>query len=106
MSIVSSQPQFKPPGMVVMDGDGYTAKTPIPKGAKTELPADSLELSNKPAKASSKRILTSAILLIGGAMLGYGHKNQISKVLGAAKDKITQFASQGKVGEFVNRGKD
>lgn len=113
-----------PPGSC--DGDGWTPKVSIPRPgtllgtsgilrpkkpakndpAATYTPsaqaeAEATQNSNKKGKA-----LTVAILLIGGALLGYGHRKYIEKGVNSVKTKVAEWASTGKAAEWVQKGKD
>jgi len=88
------------------DGGGLTARPTMPKGAMSfcgtgdTAPAQTSGISKKAG------IIGAAVLLIGGALLGYGHKDQISKGLDAMKGSIDKFFSKGKPAEWLDAGKN
>lgn len=102
-------PQPKPP-KGACDGGGICPKPPkiepgdigrkiLDKVGTIGTSRDTLELSNKtPEEKSSKnkKMLSAAILLIGGALLGYGHKDYISKGLDKVKSTFGKFFAKGK----------
>lgn len=89
---------IKPPFMSC-DGDGFTPSIGIPDGACT--------MSNKKSPFSGKQgVLTTSVLLIGGALIGYGLRNQISTGLKAVKDGVTKLFSNGKAKELLDKGKN
>lgn len=87
-------PRMNPP-KGACDGGGFTARPTIPTGAMTATE------STQTGKVGAKGILATAVLLIGGALLGYGHREQISKGLGSMKDAVTKFFSKGKPAEYL-----
>ncbi len=90
--------QIKPP-FASCDGDGFTPSIGIPDGACT--------MSEKKSFFSGKQgVLAASVLLIGGALLGYGHRNQISKGLNAVKEGVSKFFSNGKAKELLDKGKN
>ncbi len=94
----------KPP-KYACDGGGLTATAGIPKGAMT-FTGDVVETSGeKTGKVGTKGILTTAVLLIGGALLGYGHREHISKGLGSMKDAVNKFFATGKPAEYLESAK-
>ncbi len=96
----------KPP-KYACDGDGLTAKVDIPKMAKT-LVADKFDGSNTEEKKSSntKTVIGATVLLVGGALLGYGHKDVISKGINNFKGTVDKFFSSGKPAEYLQKGKE
>ena len=119
----------KPPAGAC-DGGGFVVHTKPPKGAcdgdglvsKFELPKDvymprgiidkvgtigtspeTIEASKKSSKA--KTAVGAAVLLIGGAILGYGHRDVISKGLNNVKESVTKFFATGKAAELLEKGK-
>ena len=87
------------------DGGGFTAKAGIPKGA---LLADTVEIGGEEKKtngAGGKKILSTAVLLAGGALVGYLCRGQISKGIDVIKNTVGQFFSAGKPAELLASGK-
>lgn len=87
------------------DGGGLTARPTMPKGAMSfcgteDAPAQTGGISKKTG------IIGAAVLLIGGALLGYGHKDQISKGLDAMKGSIDKFFSKGEPAKWLDAGKN
>ena len=120
----------KPPA-IACDGGGFVVHTKPPKGAcdgdglvsKVELPKDvyaprgiidkvgtigtsseTIEASKKSSK--TKTAIGAAVLLIGGAILGYGHRDVISKGLNSVKESVTKFFATGKAAELLEQGKN
>ena len=109
--------------MGACDGDGLTAKVGIPAGAMTfngvkdafvkkpakndasqsMTPSMQAEQSEKNKKRA--RIISAVILLVGGAMLGYGHRKYIEKGVNNVKGKVAEWASKGKPAELLAKGK-
>jgi len=52
------------------------------------------------------RFITTAILLVGGALLGYGHRHQIEKGVNAVKGKVAEWAASPTGEKVVSKGKD
>ena len=86
------------------DGNGLTAKIEIPKDA---LLADTVEIGGeeKTNGAGKKKLLSTAVLLAGGALVGYLCKGQISKGIETIKNSVGQFFSNGKPAELLASGK-
>ena len=108
-------PQPKPP-KGACDGGGICPRPPriepgdigrtiLDKVGTIGTSQDTLELSNAP-KSKSKKVLGAAILLIGGAMLGYGHKDYIAKGINKVKTGLTNFFATGKPAELLQKGKE
>ncbi len=98
----------KPP-KYACDGGGIVAKPPIPKGAMT-FTGDARDVigtskSTETGKIGTKGILTTAVLLIGGALLGYGHREQISKGLNSMSETVSKFFATGKPAEYLESAK-
>lgn len=89
--------QIKPP-FASCDGDGLVPHIGIPDGACT--------MSDKKSPFSGKQgVLATSVLLIGGALIGYGLRNQISTGLKAVKDCVSKFFANGKAKEILDKGK-
>lgn len=96
------------------DGGGLTARPSMPTGAMSfgGNTGDVRDIVGTGASAQttgiSKKtgIIAAAVLLIGGALLGYGHKDQISKGLNALKDSATKFFSKGEPAKWLDKGKE
>ena len=98
----------KLPGYVC-DGGGFTAKPQMPKYGSdggiispNECPKDSVDISNKMSK-NARNAIGAAVLLIGGVLLGYGHKKQISNGLDHLKAATSKFLESG-VGAKLKTG--
>lgn len=52
------------------------------------------------------RFITTAILIAGGVLLGYGHRHHIEKGVNAVKGKVTEWAASPTGEKIVNKGKD
>ena len=63
------------------------------------------EQASKKSSAKSKFIAT-AILLVGGALLGYGHRHHIEKGVNAVKGKVAEWAASPTGEKIVNKGKE
>lgn len=87
------------------DGGGLTARPTMPKGAMSFCGTG--DTAPVPTGGISKKtgIIAAAVLLIGGALLGYGHRDQISKGLNAMKGSVDKFFSNGKPAEWFEAGK-
>ena len=106
-----------PPQITVEDtakGFGKLVKTAkdvfIRKPAKNDAsqvstPAAQEEQASNKSSMKSKFIAT-AILLVGGALLGYGHRHQIEKGVNAVKGKVAEWAASPTGEKIVNKGKD
>lgn len=114
------------------DGGGLTAKTPTPaelqnatvdfvgkvtggikdyvrKPAKNDASrATTPSMDAEAEKKTSKRnqFLGAAILLIGGAALGYGHRKYIEKGFNNLGEQITKWTSGPKCQELIKKGQD
>lgn len=96
------------------DGGGLTAKPTMPKGAMSfgGNTGDIRDVVGTGASAQtggiSKKtgIIGAAVLLIGGALLGYGHRNQISKGLDSMKGSIDKFFSKGEPAKWLEKGSE
>ena len=86
------------------DGNGFTPKIEIPKGA---LLADTVEISDekKSSGARGKKMLSTALLLAGGAIIGYCCRGPISKGIEAIKNSVGGFFSNGKPAELLDSAK-
>lgn len=89
------------------DGGGLTARPTMPKGAMSFCGTGDAQAQTQTGGISKKTgIIGAAVLLIGGALLGYGHKDQISKGLDAMKGSIDKFFSKGEPAKWLEAGKD
>ncbi len=92
------------------DGGGFVAKVEIPKGAMTmtgdarDVVGTSRSAQTGGAFSGKKGVIAATILLVGGALLGYGHKEQISKGLNNLKGSVDKFFSTGKPAEWLKTG--
>ena len=85
------------------DGGGLTPRMEIPKDA---LLADSVELGGKQKNGASKKgMLTTTVLLAGGALIGYLCRGPISSGINAVKDAASKFFASGKPAELLASGK-
>ncbi len=86
------------------DGGGFTAKTSIPDEA---LKADTVEIgeTEKKSSVSKKQMLSTAVLVAGGALIGYLCRGSISKGIDMLKNTVGQFFSNGKPAEMLAAGK-
>ncbi len=124
-------PQIKPPS-ISCDGGGLVAQVPhitvedtakgfgkvvetakdifIKKPAKndaSQITAQSVQDEQKAEKSNKKaRFITTAILLVGGALLGYGHRHHIEKGVNAVKGKIAEWTASGTGEKIVTKGKE
>jgi len=124
-------PNIKPP-VYSCDGGGLVAQVPnitvedtakgfgkvvktakdmfIRKPAKNDaskVTTQTMQEEQTSAKSSTRaRFISTAILLIGGAILGYGHRHHIEKGVNAVKDKFAQWTSSGVGEKIVSTGKD
>ena len=125
-------PRITPPS-TSCDGDGFVAQAPqitvedtakgfgkvvktvkniFKKPAKNDAsqittPSMQAEDEQKAEKSNKKaRFLTTAILLVGGAILGYGHRKHIEKGVNAVKGKIAEWTASGTGEKIVNKGKE
>ncbi|MBR2526788.1 hypothetical protein IKE67_10015 [bacterium] len=65
---------------------------------------DIVEISGK-EKKKKKNFAQTAVLLVGGAVIGYCLRKPIGKVIGTITDKCSKFFSQGKPAEFMHKAK-
>lgn len=87
------------------DGNGFTPKIEIPKDA---LLADTVEIGGAEKTsngAGKKKLLSTGVLLAGGALIGYLCKGQISKCIETVKNTVGQFFANGKPAELLASGK-
>ncbi|MBR1680904.1 hypothetical protein IJ707_03835 [bacterium] len=86
------------------DGGGFTAKVDIPEGA---MKADTVEIGGEEKKSgvNKKQMVSTAVLLAGGALIGYLCKGPISKGVDTLKNAVGQFFSKGKPAELLESGK-
>ena len=92
------------PNIMVADGDGLTTKPRIPQG----LAADTFVCEGKDCdkKDGRKKLVSTAVLLAGGAVIGYALKEPIGKCCKGISDKFTKFFSEGKPAEYLQKAKD
>lgn len=114
------------------DGDGLTAKTPTPaelqnatvdfvgkvasgikdyvrKPAKNDASratTPSMDTAAEKKASKRKQFLGVAILLLGGAALGYGHRKYIEKGFNNLGEQITKWTSGPKCQELIKKGQD
>lgn len=69
-------------------------------------PVASADCNAETKKSGKKGILTTAILLIGGVALGYGHRAQISKGLDALKGHVSKFFASGEPAKLLAKGQE
>ncbi len=84
------------------DGDGLTARPTIPQAG---LPNDVLDISNK-SQGKNKKILSTGVLLLGGAVIGYCLKGPIGNCIKGITDKCGKFFSEGKPAEILGKVKN
>ncbi len=112
-SLVSSQPLPRV-SIGTCDGGGLTARPAMPRGAMSfmgntgDVKDDAGTGASAQTGAISKKtgIISAAVLLIGGALLGYGHKDQISKGLNTMKSSVEKFFSKGEPAKWLEAGKN
>lgn len=106
-----AKPKLNLPGC---DQNGWVAKPNIELPSfcgvdRFERPAKNnpniAETPSEEKKSNKGKILTAAVLLIGGALLGYGHRKYIEKGVDAVKGKVGEWASTGKAAELIEKGK-
>lgn len=66
---------------------------------------DIVEISGKEKKKKKKNFAQTAVLLVGGAVIGYCLRKPIGKVINTVTDKCSKFFSQGKPAEFMHKAK-
>ena len=124
-------PRITPPS-TSCDGDGFVAQAPqitvedtakgfgkvvktvkniFKKPAKndaSQVATPSMQAEEQKTEKSNKkaRFITTAVLLIGGVLLGYGHRKYIEKGVDTVKGKIADWASKGTGEKIVNKGKE
>ena len=86
------------------DGDGFVTKPKMPTGLAADvfLPSSGDEKTQKP----NKKLLSTAVLLAGGAVIGYCLKGPIGNCCKGLYDKFTKFFSEGKPAEYLQKAKD
>lgn len=87
------------------DGGGLTARPTMPNGAMS-VATDTYNGAPATGKVGKTGIIATAVLLVGGAILGYGHRDQITKGLDKMKGSITEFFSKGEPAKWLEKGKD
>ena len=92
------------PNIMVADGDGFVTKPQMPKG----LAADMFCCEGKECdkKDNRKKLISTAVLLAGGAVIGYALKEPIGKCCKGVSEKFTKFFSEGKPAEYLQKAKD
>lgn len=105
-------PKINPP-KGACDGGGLTARPTMPRGAMSfsDNTGDVRDVVGTGASAQtgiSKKtgVIATAVLLIGGAILGYGHRDQISKGLDKMKGSVTEFFSKGEPAKWLEKGNE
>ena len=94
-------PRLNPP-MGACDGGGFTPRMGMPDGAMSITSGT----NGAVGKVGKTGIIATAVLLIGGALLGYGHREQISKGLDSMKGSVEKFFSKGAPAEWLDKGKE
>lgn len=97
-SIIDSRPKDLSTG--IANSSRQSKPIAINKDTVSFGQAEQTDLKAEKTKKRSNA-LSVAILLIGGAALGYGHKNQIS----AGIKKVSTWLNSGKTGEWIQKGK-
>ena len=82
------------------DGGGFVAKPSIPN----VMDGDVVVINGKEKKKENKLVSTT-VLLAGGALVGYLCRGQISKGVDALKNTVGKFFSNGKPAELLEKGK-
>ena len=123
-------PRITPPS-IACDGGGLVATVPnitvedtakgfgkavrtvkdvfVKKPAKndaSQVTAPSAEQEQSSKSNIKSRFITTAILLVGGALLGYGHRKHIEKGVNAVKGKVAEWMASPTGEKIVNKGKD
>lgn len=86
------------------DGGGFVAKGPTPQGLATDIFMK--QDGDKPEKTGLKKVISTAVLLAGGAVIGYTLKEPIGKCCKGISDKFTKFFAEGKPAEYLQKAKD
>lgn len=103
-SLISSQPL--PRVSIGSDNSSLTARPIMSKNAVSFCgKGDVVEIEKTGGMSKKTSVIAATVLLIGGALLGYGHRNQISKGLDSMKGSIDKFFSKGKPAEWLDAGK-
>ena len=77
------------------------------KNDASQLTTASADNEQASQKSSTKaKFIATAILLVGGALLGYGHRNQIEKGVNAVKGKVAEWTATPTGEKIINKGKD
>lgn len=95
-------------------GFGKIAKTvkdvfirkPAKNDASQVATASSQEEQTSQKSNTKAKFITTAILLVGGALLGYGHRHQIEKGVNALKGKVSEWVTSPTGEKIVNKGKE
>lgn len=87
------------------DGGGYTPKTEAPKVVQ-EVDTVVIGGEAKDKGVSKKKMISTAVLLAGGAIVGFLCKDPIMKGVAAVKDKAAKFFAEGKPAELLAQGQD
>lgn len=86
------------------DGDGFVSKPKMPTGLVADEFVSGEQDNSK--KAKSNKIVSTAVLLAGGVLIGYLLKEPIGKCCNSVSEKFTKFFSEGKPAECVQKAKD
>ncbi len=93
------------PNIMVADGDGFTTKPRIPQGLAADIfVCEGKECDDK--TSNRKKLVSTAVLLAGGAVIGYCLKGPIGNCVKGLSDKFTKFFSEGKPAEYLQKAKD
>ena len=95
-------------GKIVKTAKDIFIKKPAKNDAsQVTTPSIQAEEEKAPEKSSKKaRFIATAVLLIGGALLGYGHRHQIDKGVDKVKSKIAEWTASGTGKKIVDKGKE
>lgn len=87
------------------DGDGFVTKPKMPTGLAADVfVCDGKECDEK--TSNRKKLVSTAVLLAGGAVIGYCLKGPIGNCVKGLSDKFTKFFSEGKPAEYLQKAKD
>lgn len=94
-------------GKIVKTAKDVFIKKPA-KNDASQVTTPSFEADEQQTEKSNKksRFIAAAILLVGGALLGYGHRKYIDKGVDAVKGKIAEWTANGTGKKIVDKGKE